>query len=260
MKIASTIASQNVTISTGKRAFAIASNRLSYRLCQYWILIFTLVYGAFVGLPFLAPIFMHWGWTLPAKIIYTIYSFLCHQLPERSFFLFGPKAMYSIGEIAQTHWNVGNLGLLRQFIGAPQLGWKVAWSDRMVSMFTSILFFAWAWWPLRKRIRPLPLWALALQLVPMAIDGGTHMLSDILGWGNGFRDTNAWLATLTHNSFPATFYTGDAIGSFNSDMRILTGLLFGMGIVLFAFPYLYSYFRDMGKFLEAKFQKAGREL
>jgi hypothetical protein len=99
MKIASTIASPNVTISPRKRAFAITSNRLSYRLCQYWILIFTLVYGLFVGLPFLAPILMHSGWTLPAKIIYTIYSFLCHQLPERSFFLFGPKAMYSIGEL-----------------------------------------------------------------------------------------------------------------------------------------------------------------
>jgi uncharacterized membrane protein len=138
----------------------------------------------------------------------------------------------------------------------------------MVSMFTSILFFAWGWWPLRKRIRQLPSrkdpgvvwWGLALLLVPMAIDGGTHMISDFLAMGNGFRDTNAWLATLTQNSFPATFYAGDAIGSFNSFMRILTGLLFGMGIVLFGFPYLDSYFKDMAKLLEAKFQKAGLEL
>jgi hypothetical protein len=41
---------------------------------------------------------------------------------------------------------------------------------------------------------------------------------------------------LTNNSFAATFYAGDAIGSFNSWARILTGLLAGLGIVWFAFP------------------------
>ena len=260
MDTIATPTSQDVIIHSRKRTFAIFSNRLSYRVCQYWMLIFTILYGIFVGLPFLAPVFMHLGWTVPAKAIYTIYSFLCHQLPERSFFLFGPKAMYSMSEIASTHWNVSDIANLRHFIGTPALGWKVAWSDRMVSMFTSILFIAWAWWPNRKRTRPLPLWILILLLVPMGIDGGTHMISDIQHWGGGFRDTNAWVVALTNNSLPASFYAGDAIGSFNSLMRILTGLLFGMGIVLFGFPYLYTYFRDMGKFLEAKFQRAGLSL
>lgn len=260
MDTVTTSTSQEVMINSRKRNLAILSNRLSYRVCRYWMLIFTVFYGLFVGLPFLAPVFMHWGWTVPARVIYAIYSFLCHQLPERSFFLFGPKAMYSLAEIAQTHWNVYNLADLRHFIGTSELGWKVAWSDRMVSMFTSILFFAWAWWPIRKRSRPLPLWVLILLIVPMGIDGGTHMISDILGFGHAFRDTNAWLAVLTGSSLPATFYAGDAIGSFNSFMRILTGLLFGMGVVFFGFPYLYIYFRDMGKFLEDKFQRAGLEL
>jgi hypothetical protein len=35
-----------------------------------------------------------------------------------------------------------------------------------------------------------------------------------------------------------TFYAGDALGSFNSWMRLITGLLGGLGIAWFAFPHL----------------------
>jgi hypothetical protein len=64
-------------------------------LSRYWISIFLLVYGGFTALPFLAPVLIHAGWQQPAKLIYLIYSFVCHQLPERSFFLFGPRFSYS---------------------------------------------------------------------------------------------------------------------------------------------------------------------
>jgi len=43
---------------------------------------------------------------------------------------------------------------------------------------------------------------------------------------------------LTGNTFPATFYVGDALGSFNSWMRLITGILFALGVVWFIFPYL----------------------
>lgn len=73
----------------------------------------------------------------------------------------------------------------------------------------------------------------------MAIDGGSHYISDIIGGiGGGFRDSNLWLAALTGNAFTATFYAGDALGSFNSVMRLITGILFGLGIVWFFFPRL----------------------
>jgi uncharacterized membrane protein len=38
-------------------------------------------------LPVLAPIFMNMGWTGPAKVIYFIYSFTCHQIHWRSLHL-----------------------------------------------------------------------------------------------------------------------------------------------------------------------------
>ena len=72
----------------------------------------------------------------------------------------------------------------------------------------------------------------------MAVDGTSHFISDLYGIGQGFRDSNAWLATLTNHAFLPGFYTGDAWGSFNSMMRLLTGILFGLGIVWFCFPYL----------------------
>lgn len=77
-------------------------------------------------------------------------------------------------------------------------------------------------------------------LLPILIDGGTHTVSDLAGLGQGFRDTNIWLVTLTHQAFPVTFYAGDAIGSFNSIMRFITGLLAGPGIGWFAFPYIFN--------------------
>lgn len=60
------------------------------------------------------------------------------------------------------------------------------------------------------------------------------------GIGQGFRDTNKWLAALTNDSLPATCYAGDALGSFNSIMRFITGLLAGRGIVWLVFPYLFQ--------------------
>ena len=78
-----------------------------------------------------------------------------------------------------------------------------------------------------------------LLLLPIMLDGGTHMVSDLAGIGQGFRDTNGWLAILTNHSFPVNFYAGDGLGSFNSFMRFVTGILAGLAIVWLAFPFLY---------------------
>jgi uncharacterized membrane protein len=197
-----------------------------------------LVLGVYVGLPWLAPAFMRLGFERPAEIIYAVYSTQCHQLSQRSIFLFGPKAMYSAAELRNLAGVATEVVSLRNFIGSPDLGWKVAWSDRMVSLYTSIFAFGLLARLLRRRLEPLPIWAFILLALPMAIDGGTHFLSDFAGLGEGFRDQNAWLAALTGNLLPTSFYVGDALGSFNSWMRLLTGVLFGLGIVWTAFPHI----------------------
>jgi uncharacterized membrane protein len=243
-----------------QRARAIAANRGLYWFSQKWILLFSLGYGLYVSLPFLAPVFMNIGWEGLGELIYWVYTILCHQLPQRSLFIFGEKAMYSLNEIEAAWQTTINPLVLRQFIGNPQMGWKMAWSDRMVSMYTSVLIFAWVWYPLRKKIKPLSWWGLVLLLIPMGIDGLTHIISDLAGIGQGFRDSNAWLAVLTGNAFPASFYAGDGLGSFNSIMRWITGILFGLGIVWFGFSYLDEYFIDIKGIIEAKFERAGVEL
>ena len=78
----------------------------------------------------------------------------------------------------------------------------------------------------------------------MALDGSTHFISDLSGIGSGFRDSNLWLAALTNNTFSASFYAGDALGSFNSWMRLISGLLFALGFVWFLFPYIQSSFNQ----------------
>ena len=211
---------------------------MSRFLRQYWIIPLSILLGVYVFSPFLAPVFMNAGWNSPARLIYFIYSWLCHQLPERSFFLFGAKFTYSLTEIQNAWQNTINPGILRQFIGTPQMGWKIAWSDRMVSMFISLWLFGILWWPVRRRLKRLPWWGLVLFLLPMALDGISHFFSDLAGIGMGYRYSNLWLAVLTQRVLPTNFYLGEAWGSFNSLMRLLTGVLFGIGFVWYTYPYL----------------------
>lgn len=215
-------------------------DQIVHWLSRHWIAVVNVLVGFYVIVPFLAPAFMAAGWTIPGKAIYWVYSFLCHQLPERSYFLFGPKISYTLPEIQSAWQDTYTIAVLRQFIGNAQMGWKVAWSDRMISFYTSIWFFAVAWFPLRRKVKPLSWWGFFLLLLPMALDGGTHMISDFFGMGQGFRDSNLWLAALTNNFLPATFYAGDVLGSFNSWMRNITGLLAGLGVVWLVFPYFFQ--------------------
>jgi len=91
----------------------------------------------------------------------------------------------------------------------------------------------------------------------MVLDGGTHLISDFAGLGNGWHDSNAWLAALTSQAFPAWFYAGDTLGSFNSWMRLITGTLFGLGCVWLAYPYLEEAMRESRNELETKLRRAG---
>jgi uncharacterized membrane protein len=218
-------------------------------LPRYWILLVIILLGMYTFLPFLAPIFMHIGWSGAGKVIYFIYSWFCHQLPERSFFLFGTHFTYSLAQVQNAWGQTTNPAILRQFIGNPELGWKVAWSDRMVSMFTSLWLFSILGWLIRRRIKRLPWWGLVIFLLPMAVDGTSHFVSDLAGIGQGFRDANLWLQVLTQHLFPVSFYVGDGWGSFNSLMRLLTGIMFGIGIVWYTYPKLENIITPQGESL-----------
>ncbi len=222
---------------------------------EHWMTLFAGIYGVWVLVPWLAPIFMHFGLDGFGRVIYFIYSFFCHQLPERSFFLFGGQPMYSLSAIQAAWKNTFDPAILRQFVGDTTMGWKLAWSDRMVSFYTTIWLFALLWWPFRRKVKPLPWWGFVLFLLPIALDGGSHFISDLAGLEQGFRENNVWLAVLTNHAFPASFYVGNALGSFNSWMRLITGPLASIGIDWFIFPFLYkaqSLNQQIGKYDYAK--------
>jgi uncharacterized membrane protein len=167
--------------------------------------------------------------------------------------MIGTRSDKTIPEI-QTSWrNTVDPLVLRQFIGNAEMGWKVAWSDRMVSMFGSMWLFIMLWQPRRRRLKQLPWWGLMLFLLPMAMDGTSHFVSDLYGIGQGFLYSNVWLAILTHHVFPPGFYAGDAWGSFNSLLRLLTGVLFGLGIFWFIFHYLDEAFSQQAGYVESKY-------
>ena len=242
------------------RARIIAAQRVIYRLLRLGPVMLAVMGGLYVGLPWLAPVFMHVGWTRAGAALYAVYATQCHQLPQRSYFLFGPQAMYSLAEIQAVAGPTDNPLELRRFVGNAEMGWKVAWSDRMVSMYTGTLLLGMLAWPLRRRLRPLSWWGFAALVAPMALDGGTHLLSDLAGLGQGFRDSNAWLAALTGNALPAAFYAGDALGSFNSWMRLVTGALLALGLVGLALPYVDQFLAETAAQIEANFDRAGQTL
>lgn len=227
----------NISLSSSKTT---NTNSIAKNISNHLFEIFLTIYGIWVILPWFAPLMMNLGWTRLGDTTYFIYSFFCHQLPQRSFFLFGEQSMYSLSQIQSVWQNTSDPMILRQFVGNSIMGWKVAWSDRMISFYTSIWFFAMIFYWFRNKTKAISLWTALLLLLPIILDGGTHMISDFSGIGNGFRDTNLWLAQLTNNSFSQNFYSGDGIGSFNSWARWITGILAGLAIVWLALPNIFE--------------------
>ena len=220
--------------------------RVGGEIGRHWLLLFGLAMVAYAGLPWLAPVLMHFGWTRLGRTIYFVYASQCHQLPQRSYFLFGEKLSYTLPEIQAAWRQVSDPAILRQFVGNTEMGWKVAWSDRMVAMYTTLFLGGLVYLPLRGKVKPLSPRVLGLLLLPMLVDGGTHALSDLAGVDRGFRADNAWLAALTGGALPETFYAGDALGSFNSWMRLVTGVLFGIAGSWFVYPHLDGILRPSG--------------
>jgi len=235
-----TIRPSKRTDTEQKRVRIIA--RLLIWSSRHWLLLFNLLFGLWITAPFLAPVFMRLGWIGAGNAVYSFYGMFCHQMAQRSFFMFGAQSMYNVGQLPVVLTGTEGIDILvlRNFIGDPQIGWKVAWSDRMVYMYGS-LWIAALIYAIRRRTRKISLPRLhlcTLFLFPMIVDGITHMVSDITGGlTGGFRYSNEWLASLTGHSLPSWFYIGDTFGSFNAWMRLVSGILFGVGVVWIVFPY-----------------------
>ncbi len=228
--------------------------RFELWLSHHWLALFNTFVGVIVILPYLAPVCMWLGLPGVADRIYFLYMILGHQLPQRSIFLFGPQLMYSLPEITAFTHSIAPLAL-KEFTGSAELGWKVAYSDRLMAWYGAFWIASLVYAVIRRRVKPLPFWGLILFSLPMFVDGVTHTISDIQiapQFGTGFRDTNLWLAQLTNNALPLWFVAGDAVGSFNSIMRWISGALFGIGLAWFLLPWAEGTFGYRRIELEAK--------
>jgi uncharacterized membrane protein len=215
------------------------SDKFSIWLTRHYMIIFNLLLFVFVGLPFLAPVFEKIGATLPAAIIYKIYSPLCHQLPYRSWFLFGEQTAYPrelAGLSGLTFEQVTGLSSFdvvgdKSFVGNQQLGYKVAICERDVAIYGGILVFGILFSLTGRRMKSIPwyLWVI-LGIIPMGVDGVSQLPSLI-----AFHIS--WLPY--RESTPL--------------LRTITGLLFGISTAWYGYPLVEETMRDSRKSLIKKF-------
>ncbi len=218
------------------RKFVIAADRFIFWLSKRWVGVFNTLALLYVGLPFLAPTLMYLGAQTPASFIYTIYRPLCHQLPQRSWFLFGPQLSYRLPELMEMAGGEVTDAFSRNFVGNEALGYKVAFCQRCASIYGAIFLTGLVYSLLRRHwdIQPLAWWAyLLLGLVPMGLDGGYQLLSYVLP---------LVLPAISLEPYETTPL-----------MRLITGVLFGWATVWFAYPYVQESMDDVRTSLEHRF-------
>ncbi len=220
------------TITRFSNNLALWVERLVLWLAKHWPAVFNVTFLIYVGLPFLAPILLAYGYHNIANIIYRLYSYTCHQLPSRAYYVAGEQ-------VALCHRDVA-------IYGAMVLGG---------------LIFAL----MRARLKPLHVGWYFLLILPMAMDGGMGLLGEIsqvvpvvILWPAGLI-TMGGLAHFLHRRgrlsrhWPVIFGCGllallylQFVGPYSSDIyrRNITGVLFGFSTVWLVYPYFEEAFHD----------------
>ncbi len=194
------------------------ADSFSYWFAKHYLAVFNLLVLIYFGLPFLAPTLMKAGLTGPAKLIYTPYSYMCHQLAFRSFFLFGeqpayPRAAADVSGLLTFNQASGlgesnsaqDLYAARGFLGDPVMGYKIALCERDIAIYGAILLFGLLYALFRRRLPALPwyLWIL-IGLVPIGIDGVSQLLSQPPFSLWAYRESTPFLRALTGALFGFT--------------------------------------------------------
>ncbi|MFN2221550.1 MAG: DUF2085 domain-containing protein, partial [Candidatus Promineifilaceae bacterium] len=234
---------------TGRqRSFVIGVDRAVYWFSRHWLAVFNVLVMIYVGLPILAPVLMNAGVEGPARVIYTVYKPMCHQMTQRSFFLFGEQYAYpravagtdlqpieayvsgidDFKNIPLDDWPAF-FAAARSFVGNEQLGYKIALCERDVGIYGFILIAGLLFGLLRNRIkiRPLPLILfIIIGLGPIALDGFSQLFS--------------YWALPTDGSAPAGLMATIAnllpLRESTPLLRTITGGLFGFMLVWLAYP------------------------
>lgn len=225
-----------------ERGWAIRLNRGLLGFARHWLAVFNLLVFTYAALPFVAPALMQAGATRPASWIYTLYSPFCHQLAFRSWFLFGEQPAYPT-RIANTElqsyaeatgFDERDYAAARAFRGDERLGYKVALCERDIAIYGGIFLAGLVFAVFRRRARPLAigLW-FVLGVLPIALDGGSQLLSIFPFYPLPVRESTPLL-------------------------RTLTGALFGVMNVWMAYPYVEQSMRETSTSISAKLSVASQ--
>lgn len=190
--------------------------RAALAIARHWLALLNGLVFLYVAVPFLAPILMETGHPGPAHLIYLAYRPLCHQIPYRSWFLFGERPFYSMEELLRRGVPPE---LLEPFgyIGDETLGYKVALCQRDTALYGSIFLAGLAFALSGRRWRPLSLRAyLLFGILPIALDGGIQ-----------------WVTFAMHLLFPAW---GIPVLESTPLRRVVTGALLGTLTVWAVYP------------------------
>lgn len=201
-----------------------AGDRIVLAIARHWLALFNAAIFLYVAVPFLAPMLMHMGLTGAGRLIYLIYSPTCHQLPDRSYFLFGKQIVYTLEELEAAQVMPG-LGILerRKYIGDEVMGWKVALCQRDVAIYGALVLGGLLFGALRRKVDKLPVKLYLVFLLPIAIDGLTQLF--------GLRTSTWWL-------------------------RTLTGSLFGLATAWLAYPYIEESMNDIRQSIVRKLDRS----
>jgi len=222
-------------------------DRVMFWISRHYLAVLNIVMLLYVGLPVLAPVLMKNGVTVPARVIYTMYSPLCHQFGFRSFFLYGEQPYYPLKEaglnVIDFESATGIQGLrnpndysrlqARKFVGNEIVGYKVALCERDVGIYAAILAFGLIFALTGRRIPPLHwmLWLL-LAIAPVGLDGFSQLFSQF-DW--------QFLASILPYRESTPF------------LRVLTGAMFGFFTAWFAYPNIEESMQETRQFFIKKF-------
>lgn len=241
-------------ISGARRVVVLRLQWLIWLLSKQWLVAVNLLSGFILFLGFLAPVLQAEGLTAESQRVYRFLAPHNHQLPQRSYFLFGQNSGIHTYSVPQLVAAGADPQRLESFVGNAEIGFKTALNQRMIAIFVAI-FLGGVWWGLAGRRPQLDLVLLLLMALPLLIDGFSHMASERSG--SGFRDPNGWAVILTAGAFSPDFYGGSTLGSLNWWLRTLTGLLFGFGLIWYLNTYLSVRFAAVQVKLEPKLRRAG---
>jgi len=221
------------------------ADKTSYWISKHYLAIFNLFLLLYIGIPFLAPVFMKVGWKVPAEVIYKIYRPLCHQWAFRSFFLFGEQTYYPHAaaklpgmltfEQVSGLTDLNDLGRIqaRLFEGNALLGYKVALCERDVAIWGAMALFGLVYAITRRKLPKLHwlIWVF-LGLSPIGLDGFSQLFSQI---------PNRFIQSILpyRESTPL--------------LRVLTGFLFGLTTAWLMFPLIEESMAETRGLLAKKF-------